>query len=166
MLDTIVRYLHDSLTPFRLASYPSPEHVPQAVQPLPKHAILVDTELVIVADKLTLLCFIATDHVDLSALANNLDAAVIDAPHEDLPDALQRYEQPPPPLGQLFGLPLIVDERVQEFADIVFQPFGDSDYFTVPYDDFARLEQPRIASFARAGELPEHAQPRASATNA
>jgi Ala-tRNA(Pro) deacylase len=166
MLDTIVRYLHESLTPFRLSSYPSVEHLPKVAQPLPKHAVLVDSQLALVADKLTLLCFIATDHVDLNALANELDATVVDATYEDLPESLKRYEAAPPPLGQLFGLPLIVDERVTHYACIVFQPFGESDYVEVPYDDFARQEQPRVASFVRAGELPEYTREHAATTTA
>ena len=37
-------------------------------------------------------------------------------------------------------------------------PFGESDFLEIPYEDFAREEQPRIASFSRKGELtaPEH----------
>ncbi len=166
MLDMIVRYLHDSMIPFRLSSYPSLEHMPKAAQPIPKYAVLVDTQLVMVADKLTILCFVATDHVDLSALANELDAGVVDATADDVPDALKRYEGPPPPLGQLFGIPLIVDERVTHWTSLVCQPFGESDYVEIPYDDFARQEQPRISSFARAGELPAHAGAAAAATTA
>ena len=153
MLDTIVRYLHDSLMPFRLASYPSMEHLPRAAQPTPKHAVLVETRLVLVADKLALLCHASSDHVDLAALSNTLEAPVVDAEHDDLPEALKRYEAPPPPLGQLFGIPLIVDEKVPGYASIVFQPFGESDFIEIPYEDLARQEAPRIASFARAGEL-------------
>ncbi len=163
MLDTIVRYLHESLIPFRLSSYPSLEHLPKAVQPLPAHAVQVDSLLVMAGDKPTLLCFLASDHVDLSALSNELGTPVVDATPDDLPADLQRYEGPPPPLGQLFGLPLVVDERVVPHGAIVFQPFGESDFIEIPYDDFARQEQPRIASFARAGVLPAHATEEAAA---
>ncbi|MBX3204948.1 MAG: YbaK/EbsC family protein [Labilithrix sp.] len=156
MLDLIVRYLHEAMIPFRLSSYPSMEHLPKAVQPLPKHAVLVESQIVLIGDKLALLCFVASDQVDLSALANELDAAVIDATEDDLPEALKRGGAPPP-LGQLFGLPVIVDERVTRAGSVVFQPFGESDFVELPYDDYARQEQPRVASFVRAGELPEHA---------
>jgi Ala-tRNA(Pro) deacylase len=154
MLDMIVRYLHESLVPFRLSSYPSPEHVPRAVERIPKDAVEVETQLVLVADKLTILCFPQDETVDLSALRNELDATVTDATYEDKPEALKRFEGAPPPLGQLYGLPLVVDERVMQSGVIVFSPFGESDYVEIPYDDFARQEQPRIASFARKGELP------------
>jgi hypothetical protein len=37
---------------------------------------------------------------------------------------------------------------------VVFRAFGPSDYIEINYDDFARQERPRVASFAHAGELP------------
>jgi hypothetical protein len=119
----------------------------------------VETQLVVVGGRLSLVCFAAKAHADLAALSNELGSSVIDAEHEDLPDDLQRFEAPPPPLGQLFGLPLILDDAIPNYGVIVFQPFGESDYFEIPYDDFARQEQPRLASFARAGELAAGAQP-------
>jgi Ala-tRNA(Pro) deacylase len=156
MLDTIVRYLHESLTPFRLASYPSPEQIPRAAHPIGHHAILVDTQIVIVENKLVLVCFPADELLDIPALSNALSAPVVDALEDDLPSALQGKNGPPPPFGQLFGMPVVIDEGATTRASIVFQPFGESDYFEIPYDDFARLETPRVASFARAGELPSH----------
>jgi hypothetical protein len=162
MLDTIVRYLHDSLLPFRLASYPSMEHVPKAAQPVPKYAVLVESQLVLAGDKLAILCFASGDHADLSALGNELDVSVIDAEYDDLPEALKRYEAAPPPLGQLFGLPVIVDEKITRYGAIVMQPFGESDYLEIPYDDFARQEAPKVLSFARAGELSEAGAERAA----
>jgi len=163
MLDRIVHYLHESLVPFRLSSYPSAEHVPKATQPLPKFAVRVETQAVLVADKLAILCFVQGDTPELSALANELDASVCDATTEDLPTDLQRFEGPPPPLGQLFGIPIIVDEKVTQHASIVINPFGESDYLEIPYDEFARQEEPRVASFGRAGVLAEHTEEVASA---
>lgn len=156
MLDTIVRYLHESLTPFRLASYPSMEQIPRAAHPIGKTAILVDSQVVIVENKLVLVCYAADELLDLSALSNALAASVIEAREDDLPSALQGKNGHPPPFGGLFGMPVVVDEDATTRASIVFQPWGESDYIEIPYDDFARLEQPRIASFARAGELTAH----------
>ena len=100
----------------------------------------------------------ASDRVDSAALSNELAVPVLDVEHDDLPEALKPYEAPPPPLGQLYGFPVVVDENITRYASIVFQPFGESDYVEVPYDDFARQEQPRVASFTRAGELPKAEQ--------
>jgi prolyl-tRNA editing enzyme YbaK/EbsC (Cys-tRNA(Pro) deacylase) len=161
MLDMIVRYLHEALVPFRLASYPSEEHLPTAGHATPLYAIAVESRVLRAGDKLVLACHPVNMLIDLAAISNELGAPVVEASPEDLPAILQG-EKGPPPLGHLFGMPLIVDEEITHHTSIIFQPFDDSDYVEVPYDDFARLEQPRIASFARGGELPRAAEgPRA-----
>jgi hypothetical protein len=81
----------------------------------------------------------------------------VEANRDELPEALRDLDGPIPPLGQLFGLPLILDERVGAAAIVVFRGFGDNDYFELLYDDFSRTERPRVAGFALAGELPERA---------
>jgi Ala-tRNA(Pro) deacylase len=154
MLDMIVRYLHESLIPFRLASYPSMEHLPKTAHHVPHHAILVESQVLRVADKLVIACYPADERIDTTALATELSAPVVEALPDDLPAMLQGTYGPPPPLGQLFGMPVVIDESVTRSASIVFQPFGESDFFELPYDDFARQEQPRVASFVRRGELP------------
>jgi hypothetical protein len=47
-----------------------------------------------------------------------------------------------------------LDERVSSASILVFRVFAESIYLEVPYADYARLEQPRLASFASYGELP------------
>jgi Ala-tRNA(Pro) deacylase len=163
MLDRIVRYLHDSFIPFRLASYPSMEHLPKAAHPIPKHAMLVESQVLLVDDKLVLACYPANEHLDVAAFGNELGGAAMEATMEDLPESLQHQDGPPPPLGQLYGIPIVIDEAVTRAASIVFQPFGESDFIEIPYDDFARQEQPRVASFTRAGELTAAERPRAAA---
>jgi prolyl-tRNA editing enzyme YbaK/EbsC (Cys-tRNA(Pro) deacylase) len=153
MLDTIVRYLHESLVPFHLASYPSPEREPAPVHPIPPHGMLIDTRFITVDGRLVLACFRAGENVDLAAIGSELGGVAVEALPEHLPEVLLQFDGAIPPLGKLLGVPLVVDEAIESCAIIVFRGFGHSDYFDVPYDDFARLEQPRIASFARAGEL-------------
>lgn len=153
MLDAIVRYLHDAMVPFKLASHPSAEDRPRAVYPLPKGALFVSTKVLRIGGHLVIAVWPASENVDTSALGLAMGSPVFDALAEDLPAELQKHEGAPPPLGQLFGMSVVVDEAVEKAALIVFQPFDRSDYFEVPYDDFARQEAPKIASFARAGEL-------------
>jgi Ala-tRNA(Pro) deacylase len=157
MLDAIVRYLHDSLTPFRLASYPSAEHLPGAAHPLPPHGLLVESQLVLAAGQLIIACYPATETIDLAALGNALGAPVLEPTAQDMPPLLQSLGGHPPALGQLFGFPIVVDEAVTGCAVIVFQAFGKNDYIEIPYEDFSRQERPRVASFTRAGELPREA---------
>lgn len=100
-----------------------------------------------------LACVRDGDHVDLAALGNDLGGTALDALPDDLPDAFIGADGDIPPLGEMFDLPLIVDEALEDCTAIVFRAAGGSAFFEVPYEDFARQERPRIASFARAGEL-------------
>lgn len=154
MIDTIVRYLHRARVPFRLASYPSEEAEPKAAHPLPPGGMYVDTALFLVDGTPVLACFPAGETPDLAAIGAELGGIALDAGRGELPGELGHAEPPLPPFGQLFGLPLLLDERVTACAVLVFRAFRDSDYFEVPYEAFGVLEQPRVASFTRAGELP------------
>jgi prolyl-tRNA editing enzyme YbaK/EbsC (Cys-tRNA(Pro) deacylase) len=159
MLDTIVRYLRESLVPFRLASYPSPEREPRPVHPLPPHSMLVDARFVMVDGRLVLVAFKDGESIDLAAIGNELGGAAVEALPDDLPEVLLQFDGAIPPLGKLLGVPLIIDEGIDETcAVIVFRGFGVDDYVEVPYEDFARLEQPKVASFVRAGELEPQAR--------
>jgi prolyl-tRNA editing enzyme YbaK/EbsC (Cys-tRNA(Pro) deacylase) len=162
MLDKIVRYLNDSIVPFRLASYVTPEIEPKAGHPMPPGGMLVDTQAVLVNGRVVLACFPANERVDLVALGNELGALVVEANRDELPEELRDLDGRIPPLGQLLGLPLILDERVVAAAIVVFRGFGENDYFEILYDDFSRTERPRVAGFALAGELPEPVRPQAS----
>lgn len=153
MLGTIVDFLHNARVPFRLASYPSEEPLPLAAHHVSAGAMLVDARLFLVAGRAVLVVFPATEAVDLAAISSALGGMVVPSTNDELPDVFRRGEGPVPPLGQLLGVPLVVDERVARAAVIVFRAFAESVYFEIPYDDYARLEQPRLASFASAGEL-------------
>jgi prolyl-tRNA editing enzyme YbaK/EbsC (Cys-tRNA(Pro) deacylase) len=98
-------------------------------------------------------CYRAGDTLDLAALGNELGGVAMEALPEELPDAAVGLEDTVPPLGTFLGLPLVVDEAVESYTTIVFNCFGPNEYVEVPYEDFARQEQPRVASFVRAGEL-------------
>ena len=65
------------------------EHIPRAVHPISQHAVLVESQVVVVANKLVLVCFPANELLDLSALSNALSASVVEAREEDLPSVLQ-----------------------------------------------------------------------------
>jgi prolyl-tRNA editing enzyme YbaK/EbsC (Cys-tRNA(Pro) deacylase) len=162
MLDTIVKYLHGARVPFKLASYPSEELEPIAIASLAPHAVRVETRLLFVGGRLVLACFAAGHTVDPVALAHELGGAVIEASAPDLPAPLDELAGPIPPLGSLYGVPVILDQAARAGTSVVFRAFSGSDWFEIPYDDFARLEQPRVASFALAGSLPAHRDERAA----
>ena len=49
---------------------------------------------------------------------------------------------------------MFVDPSLVSSTVIGFAVFGPNDFIEMPYDDFARLEQPRVEDLAGAGELP------------
>lgn len=155
MLDKIVGYLHAARVPFRLVSYPTEEPEPKVAHPLPPHAVLVESRFVVVDGRLVLACAAAGDHIDLRAVGAELGGNAMEPEPGALPDALARHhdEGSIPPLGQLFGVPLVLDERLRDAGTLVFAAFG-SDFFEIALDDFARQEQPLVASIVRGGELP------------
>jgi Ala-tRNA(Pro) deacylase len=155
MLGTIVDYMHNAHIPFRLASYPSEEALPIAAHRIPAGGMLVDTLLVKVDGTAVLAVFPAGESVDLGAVSASLGGTAVAGATDDLPVELARAGAPVPPLGQLFGLPLVLDERVTRASVLVFRALAESLYFEVSYDDFARLEQPRVASFASRGGVGE-----------
>lgn len=159
MIETVVRYLHHARVPFRLASYPSEEASPRAAHRLPKGGMLVETEIVLLDGRGVLTCFPAGAAPDLAAVGASLGGVAIAGTTRELPDPLRHAESAVPPLGKLCGLALVVDARVASCSVIVFRAFGESDYFEIPYEDFARLEQPKIASFASTGERTAGASP-------
>jgi len=149
MIESAVRYLRDAGIPFRLFSYPSPEELPTVAHPLPRGALLVEAHVLLVDGRASLACVPASDAIEIAGLANTLHASVLDAADELLPG----YRAPLPPLGGLFGVPLLVDRTIPSHAVLVFRAFGPHDYIEVAYDDFARLEHPRIELIATRGEL-------------
>jgi hypothetical protein len=159
MIEIIVRYLHEARVPFKLTCFPSEEASPKVAYRIPRNAVLLDTELLLAGNRPLLIGFTAGEKPDYAALDRALGVVCTSATIDMLPDQLRYAEGKIPPLGQLFGIPVVLDARVAEHATIVFRVFGDIDWVEVPYDDFARLEAPRIASFASKGELMSAAAP-------
>jgi Ala-tRNA(Pro) deacylase len=54
-----------------------------------------------------------------------------------------------PPFGNLYGVPVYVDETLAEDETIVFRSGTHTDTMSVSYADFERLVEPTIAEFAR-----------------
>lgn len=57
-----------------------------------------------------------------------------------------------PPLGNLFGLPVLVDAEVANEPILVFRPGTRHDVIRITFADFRRLANPLIASFGRSGD--------------
>jgi Ala-tRNA(Pro) deacylase len=54
-----------------------------------------------------------------------------------------------PPFGNLYGLPVYVDEKLTLDRQIVFNAGTHSEAVRMEYSDFARLVQPKVVAFSR-----------------
>jgi Ala-tRNA(Pro) deacylase len=55
-----------------------------------------------------------------------------------------------PPFGQLYGMPVFADESLTRDTEIAFSAGSHHELIRLPFDDFLRLVQPKIATFAPA----------------
>jgi Ala-tRNA(Pro) deacylase len=53
-----------------------------------------------------------------------------------------------PPFGNLYGVPVCVDETLANDETIVFRAGTHTDTMSVAYADFERLVEPTVADFA------------------
>jgi len=58
-----------------------------------------------------------------------------------------------PPFGELYGLPVYLDEALAEDPEIIFSAGTLSDGIRMGNADFVHLVKPRICSFAEEGEV-------------
>lgn len=56
-----------------------------------------------------------------------------------------------PPLGELYGLPVYVDESLSVDKEIIFSGGTHRDAIRMNYDDFVKLARPTVCSFAVKG---------------
>ena len=153
MLDQIIHYLRSRDIPFRLSSHPSPEPLPEVAHPLPPGGMRVDVQVILVAGRAILAAVPHGAKVGFPGLTRELGVAVIEGFTSDLPPPYSRATGGIPPFGGAMGVPTFVDEAVTTAAVLTFTTFSPGDYLEIDYDDFARLEQPRVSAFAISGEL-------------
>jgi Ala-tRNA(Pro) deacylase len=141
-----VSYAHIAHTPARSAQYTaSVIHV--SGKELAKTVVLRSGQQILLA------VLPASYHVNLSKLANVFGKPVelVAEPecHKLFPDC-----QPGavPPFGELYGLPVYLDQALAEDPEIVFSAGTLSDGIRMGNSDFVHLVKPRVCSFAEKGE--------------
>ena len=53
-----------------------------------------------------------------------------------------------PPFGNLYGMPVFVEEQLTRDTEIAFAAGTHNELVRLPYRDFDRLVRPTVASFA------------------
>lgn len=91
----------------------------------------------------------ASHRVDLRLLREATHASVAMASEEEFKDAFPGCETGAmPPFGSLYGLPVLVDESVTHDREIVFNAGSHTEVVRLAYEDFARLEGPKVLKFS------------------
>jgi prolyl-tRNA editing enzyme YbaK/EbsC (Cys-tRNA(Pro) deacylase) len=155
-MSAVVAYLTQQGAAFRVTSYPVPEEEPAVAHRLHPGAQLVSTRIVLVDGRPAIACRPEGVPLDTACLGAALGASVLEGTSRDLPGAFSGAPEPLPPLGHLIGVPLLVDETLGAGGSVVFHAFSRGVYVEVGYEDFARIEQPKMVPLAVSGELTTH----------
>jgi len=118
------------------------------------------TIIVKAGEKFAMAVLPAPHHVDTEALGKAVGTKVRLASEAEFQDLFPGCELGAmPPFGNLYGLPVWVAEPLTSDEEIVFNCSTHTAVVRMGYADFARLVQPRVASFSRVSCAPPHKEP-------
>jgi Ala-tRNA(Pro) deacylase len=110
------------------------------------HRHFAKTVMLKVDGKLARMVMPAAYRVDLTRLSRALAGAMVELAEEDefraaFPDCEIGAM---PPFGHLYGMPVYLDARLSEEAEITFNAGSHTDAVRMPYVEFERLAQPEL----------------------
>ena len=119
------------------------EHIPDAQ--------MAKVVIVVAAERLAMLVLPAAATVDLARASAVLGGEALRlAPEWEFIDVFPDCEVGAmPPFGNLYGLPVYVDQALAANQTIVFAAGTHTDTIRMAYADFARLVKPVVAAFGR-----------------
>jgi Ala-tRNA(Pro) deacylase len=111
---------------------------------------MAKTVIVKINDKLGMAVLPASCHIDLAMLLAETGAKTVSLVHEtDFMDQFPGCETGAmPPFGNLYGMPVFVDESLTKDKEIAFNAGSHRELMRLAYADFARLVQPTVLRFA------------------
>jgi Ala-tRNA(Pro) deacylase len=113
---------------------------------------LAKTVVVRAGEETVLAVLPASYHVSLKKLSALLGKTARLATEQEFGDLFPDCELGAmPPFGQLYNLPVYVDETLAADEEIVFNAGTHRDAIRMRYQDFARLAKPQVTSFAAKG---------------
>ena len=113
---------------------------------------MAKTVMVLLDDQMAMAILRAPDKVDLKLLRTATGAEHIEfASEEQFQGLFPSVEVGAmPPFGNLYDLPVYVEENLSRDEQIAFNAGSHHELIQLAYDDFARLVEPRVVSFALA----------------
>jgi len=111
---------------------------------------LAKTVIVNLDGKLVMAVLPANYHVDLTTLKRAVKARTVEvASEEEFKDRFDGCETGAmPPFGNLFGVPVFVDENLTRDKEIAFNAGTHRELIRMAWDDYKRLAEPMILRFA------------------
>jgi Ala-tRNA(Pro) deacylase len=150
--ERLENYLREEGVPFEVRHHPravtakevaASEHVPGKM--------LAKTVMVLADGEMLMLALPAPYQVDVEKAGPALGVREVRlAQEEEFEGAFPDCEVGAmPPFGNLYDLPVYVEETLEEDETIVFRAGTHTDTMSVTYADFNRLVEPTVANFAR-----------------
>lgn len=151
MLRDLRTYLHDNKVKYVVVTH-SPAYTSQelaAARHVPGKR-LAKVVMVTIGGRPAMAVLPATHVVDLDRLAAAAGQPVALMDPDDFEPLFPGCERgAEPPFGHLFGLDVWVDASLADSAEIVFHAGSLREEIHMAYQDYVRLAEPRIATFAK-----------------
>ncbi len=146
--DPIKNYLADRGIPFRISEHPYGVTAQQTAQRAHVSGKRFGKTVVLKQNGKYLIDVVpASESVDLTALRDVLGPGIELASEDEILGLFPGCESGAmPPLGGLYGLPVIADECLQKQETISFNGGTHTDVIELSWDDFVQTEHPRIIS--------------------
>jgi Ala-tRNA(Pro) deacylase len=150
-LRDLMNYLDDNEIRY-IILYHSPAYTAQGIAGLAHipGQELAKTVIVLLDGKLVMAVLPAKYHVDLMLLRKRAKAKTVElATEEDFQDRFAGCETGAmPPFGNLFGVPVYADQWLEQDREIAFNAGTHRELIRMLWQDYKRLVQPTMMSFA------------------
>lgn len=149
--ERLEQYLGENGVPFELITHKEAYTMPEVAAALHVPGMQVAKVVIAKADgKMAMLVVPSPYRLDFDKVRGLLDVENVGLAAEEefaevFPDCAIGAM---PPFGNLYGVPIYVDEDLTEETDIVFRVGTHREVMKVAYADFARLAEPTVAKFA------------------
>jgi Ala-tRNA(Pro) deacylase len=149
--ERLEQYLRENGVPFETMAHKQAFTMPEVAAALHVPGGQVAKVVVVKADgEMVMLVIPASHRLDLAKVRALLDAKKVNlAKEEEFTDLFPDCETGAmPPFGNLYNLPVYVDQALEKEKSIVFRVGTHRHTMQVAYADFARLAQPTVSEFA------------------
>jgi Ala-tRNA(Pro) deacylase len=153
----VSRYLREATIPFEVRRHPRAVTAQELAASVKVSGYRVAKSVMLEADGRQVMAVLpAVDVVDIERLATALGALSVrimtESEFGEMFGGCDLGAEPP--FGSLFGVPVVVDVRLARSGPLVVRGGSHEEAIELDYDDFARLEKPRVADFAVFAEAP------------